>query len=132
MNPMVSIERKRRSSTRRGGSVKVFSIDLHTTPFPSYCVLYTPCPSLFIQRIFYYVRDARGGKEIGCFINRASPPLLFFQSIFHAQRSRNSWNFFQDVRFERKMEYWKGKGRENPKITVGPHAITNLHGEGNV
>lgn len=42
------------------GSVKVFSIDLHTRPFPSYCVLYTPCPSLFIQRIFYYaVRDAR-------------------------------------------------------------------------
>lgn len=119
MNPMVSIERKRRNSTRRGGSVKVFSIDLHTTPFPSYCVLYTPCTSLFIQRIFYYVRDEK--RSVVLLIVHL--PLFYFPIDFsQAKRygtpgifsktcdSRERWNIGREEKI-RKLRWARTRSR---------------------
>lgn len=132
MDPMVTIERERGGldSTRRGARLR-YSRSICTPDHFQVIACYTlPAPLYLSKGSFITPSETRGGKEIGCFINRAFPLLFPRRSIFHAihgatQRRTESPNFFERAIRQKSgrcpSEYLKGE-RENLKITVGPRA----------
>lgn len=152
MDPMVTIERERGEldSTRRGARLR-YSRSICTPDHFQVIACYTlPAPLYLSKGSFITPSETRGGKEIGCFINRAFPLLFPRRSIFHAihgatQRRTESPNFFERAIRQKSgrcpSEYLKGgrarKGERKSENYGGParravHAITNLRREGNV
>lgn len=140
----------RLDSTRRGARLR-YSRSICTPDHFQVIACYTlPAPLYLSKGSFITPSETRGGKEIGCFINRAFPLLFPRRSIFHAihgatQRRTESPNFFERAIRQKSgrcpSEYLKGgrarKGERKSENYGGParravHAITNLRREGNV
>lgn len=133
----------RLASTRRGARLK-YSRSICTPNHFQVIACYTLPAPLYLSKGSFITSETRGGKEIGCFINRAFPLLFSRRSIFHARgdiKTRDPRIFSNVIRQKSGRypnEYLKGarKGKRKSENYGGParavHAITNLHRQGNV